>query len=116
MVEGQQGHTRCRILGLDIDALTLSQVCEQCQRAVVEAKPLTIGVVNAAKLVRARDDISLREAIIGCDLVLADGMSVVWASRLLGERLPERVAGIVRIETVLGLPDIRHAVPVGIFG
>jgi N-acetylglucosaminyldiphosphoundecaprenol N-acetyl-beta-D-mannosaminyltransferase len=29
-----------------------------------------------------------------CDMVLADGQAVVWASRVLGSPLPERVAGI----------------------
>src|SRR5207247_3572807 len=37
---------------------------------------------------------ALREAILGCDLINADGQPVVWASRLLGRPLKERVAGI----------------------
>jgi N-acetylglucosaminyldiphosphoundecaprenol N-acetyl-beta-D-mannosaminyltransferase len=41
-----------------------------------------------------RRDPDLRAAVAGCDLVLADGQSVVWASRLLRTPLPERVAGI----------------------
>ena len=41
---------------------------------------------------RRRPD--LREALLACDLMLADGMAVVWASRLLGRPLPERIAGI----------------------
>ena len=50
--------------------------------------------INAAKLVTMHDDAELREIVDGCDLVNADGQSVVWASRLLGDPLPERVAGI----------------------
>jgi N-acetylglucosaminyldiphosphoundecaprenol N-acetyl-beta-D-mannosaminyltransferase len=59
-----------------------------------------VGCVNAAKLVRMRGNDRLRDAVTGCDLVLADGQSVVWASRLLGQPLPERVAGI---DLLLGL-------------
>ena len=39
-------------------------------------------------------DERLREIIRSCALVNADGSSVVWASRILGQPLPERVAGI----------------------
>jgi N-acetylglucosaminyldiphosphoundecaprenol N-acetyl-beta-D-mannosaminyltransferase len=41
-----------------------------------------------------RGDVRLARAVAECGLVLADGQSVVWASRLLGAPLPERVAGI----------------------
>jgi N-acetylglucosaminyldiphosphoundecaprenol N-acetyl-beta-D-mannosaminyltransferase len=36
----------------------------------------------------------LRNIIQNCDLVNADGMPIVWASRLLGKPLKERVAGV----------------------
>ncbi|MDD5489010.1 MAG: WecB/TagA/CpsF family glycosyltransferase, partial [Candidatus Omnitrophica bacterium] len=39
-------------------------------------------------------DPALMEIISSCDMINADGMSVVWASRLLGKALKERVTGI----------------------
>jgi N-acetylglucosaminyldiphosphoundecaprenol N-acetyl-beta-D-mannosaminyltransferase len=51
-------------------------------------------VLNAAKIVSMRKNPQLRAAVAGSDLILADGQAVVWASRLLREPLPERVAGI----------------------
>jgi N-acetylglucosaminyldiphosphoundecaprenol N-acetyl-beta-D-mannosaminyltransferase len=51
-------------------------------------------VVNAAKLVASHDDHVLRATINACSIVNADGQSVVWASKFLGDPLPERVAGI----------------------
>ncbi len=50
--------------------------------------------LNAAKVVRARDDQRLMAILQSAQLVNADGQSLVWASRLLGDPLPERVAGI----------------------
>jgi N-acetylglucosaminyldiphosphoundecaprenol N-acetyl-beta-D-mannosaminyltransferase len=55
---------------------------------------LRIGVVNAAKIVNMQRDPLLREDVVSSDVILADGMAVVWAARLLGYLLPERVAGI----------------------
>ena len=51
-------------------------------------------VVNVAKVVQAHRDVELRNILNSCDLVNADGQPIVWASRLLGRPLPERVAGI----------------------
>src|SRR5260370_21921676 len=59
-------------------------------------------MVNAAKVIAMRKDPRLREAVCRCGLVLADGQSVVWASRLLRSALPERVAGIDLFQQLLG--------------
>jgi N-acetylglucosaminyldiphosphoundecaprenol N-acetyl-beta-D-mannosaminyltransferase len=44
-------------------------------------------------LIKSIHDEELYETLARCDLVLADGMPLVWASRLLGAGLKERVAG-----------------------
>jgi exopolysaccharide biosynthesis WecB/TagA/CpsF family protein len=85
---------RRSLFGVPVDPLTMDQAVERCLDAVRRAEPLEVGVVNAAKLVNMRRDPRLAEAVTGCDLVLADGQAVVWASRLLRAPLPERVAGI----------------------
>jgi N-acetylglucosaminyldiphosphoundecaprenol N-acetyl-beta-D-mannosaminyltransferase len=50
-------------------------------------------VLNAAKVVAMHDDDALRETVRHCDFVQADGMPIVWLSRLTGRPLPGRVAG-----------------------
>ena len=90
-----------RMLGVDIDALTLDQTVQRCLAAIDSGEPLEVGVVNAAKLVNMRRDPELRAAVCGCDLIVADGQSVVWASRVLGAKLPERVAGIDLFQRLL---------------
>jgi N-acetylglucosaminyldiphosphoundecaprenol N-acetyl-beta-D-mannosaminyltransferase len=85
---------RRRLFGIEVDPLSMDQTVASCVAATVSARQLEIGVVNAAKIVRMRHDPALRAAVAGCDLVLADGQAVVWASRLLRAPLPERVAGI----------------------
>jgi exopolysaccharide biosynthesis WecB/TagA/CpsF family protein len=82
------------LFGIPIAPLTMPEVVERVARAVESRESLLIGVVNAAKVVNMRRDASLRRSVLEADLVLADGMSVVWAGRALGSRLPERVAGI----------------------
>jgi N-acetylglucosaminyldiphosphoundecaprenol N-acetyl-beta-D-mannosaminyltransferase len=48
---------------------------------------------NVDHLRRCRRDLSYSAVLAEADLVVADGMPLVWASRLLGTPLPERVAG-----------------------
>jgi N-acetylglucosaminyldiphosphoundecaprenol N-acetyl-beta-D-mannosaminyltransferase len=82
------------ILGVPIDALTMEEVLDQVHGAIIGRGRLRIGMVNAAKLVHMRRDSTLRADVLSCDLILADGVPVVWASQLLRRSLPERVAGI----------------------
>ncbi|AXH96397.1 WecB/TagA/CpsF family glycosyltransferase [Ornithinimicrobium avium] len=83
-----------QLFGLPLDPLTMQQTCERCEQAIVDHQTLLLGMLNAAKVVDQRHDPRLSAALCACDLVLPDGMSVVVASRLLGVRAPERVAGI----------------------
>ena len=79
---------------LPIAPITLQEALDRVDAAIAARTRLRIGVVNAAKIVHMASDASLREDVLASDLVLADGASVVWARRLLGRPLPERVAGI----------------------
>lgn len=85
---------RLELLGAPVDALTMNGVLDLADAAIERREPLLVGVVNAAKLVQMRHNAELRQAVLDADVTLADGMSVVWAARLLGRPLPERVTGI----------------------
>lgn len=86
--------TRQNLFGLAVDALTMDAAVARCVAAADAGERLEVGVVNAAKIVAMRSDRQLAESVAGCGLILADGQSVVWASRVLRKPLPERVAGI----------------------
>lgn len=94
-------HATREPLGCPIHAMTLGQALVEVDRAIRTRSRLRIGVVNAAKLVNMRRDAELREDVLSSDLILADGMAVVWAARLLGRPLPERVAGIDLMQEML---------------
>ncbi|MFL4479382.1 WecB/TagA/CpsF family glycosyltransferase [Paeniglutamicibacter sp. ORCA_105] len=77
-----------------MDALTMDESIDEAIRLIETRQSAQHVVVNAAKLVAAVADDDLRAIIDGCSIVNADGQAVVWASRLLGCPLPERVTGI----------------------
>jgi N-acetylglucosaminyldiphosphoundecaprenol N-acetyl-beta-D-mannosaminyltransferase len=96
------------LFGLQVDSVTLREVVDRCRNAVNERQRLLVGVVNAAKIVNIRRDPALRDALLECDLIVADGQSVVWASKILGDPLPERVTGIDLFQALLELADVEH--------
>ncbi len=79
------------IFGFRFDAMRIEDVVARCARALQTRQRVLIGVLNAAKVVTSRRDRLLRSSLLDCDVLLADGQSIVWASRLLGRGLPERV-------------------------
>ena len=101
----QSAGLRRTVLGIPVDAVTRGQAVEVCLAAVRARRTLEIGVVNVAKLVTLQEDRPLREAIVRCGLIIADGLPVVWAGRLLGQPLPERVTGIDLFLDLLAAAD-----------
>lgn len=91
--------------GIRLHAATMEEALAAADRAIQERSSLTFGMVNIAKLVNARKDALLRESLLEADMVLADGLPVVWLSRLGGRPLPERVAGIDLMHRLLELAD-----------
>jgi N-acetylglucosaminyldiphosphoundecaprenol N-acetyl-beta-D-mannosaminyltransferase len=83
-----------KVLGVPIHAMTMAEVLYRIDEEIAARGRLRIGVVNAAKIVSMRSDQGLRQAVLSSDVIVADGMSVVWACRLLNRPIPERITGI----------------------
>lgn len=72
-------------------------------------------VVNVSKLVHIQSDPELAASVRDCDIVNIDGMGVVWAARMLGHKVPERVAGVDLFGKLLE-EAARHGFPVFLLG
>jgi N-acetylglucosaminyldiphosphoundecaprenol N-acetyl-beta-D-mannosaminyltransferase len=81
------------VLGCPISKLNLDQVIVEAENFIKSKKPHYIAVVNVAKIVKMRSDRQLTGSVKSADLIGADGVPLVWASRLLGNPLPGRVNG-----------------------
>ncbi|WP_162342128.1 WecB/TagA/CpsF family glycosyltransferase [Cyclobacterium salsum] len=94
---------RIQICNVPVDSLTMDQTVELIDQSIQKKESLHHVVVNAAKLVNAQKDPELRDSIVDCDIINADGQSIVWAARFLNQYLPERVAGIDLMENLVAL-------------
>lgn len=85
---------RAEVLGCRIDSLDLEQTLAVCEEVIATRSYAQHMSINVAKLMALRTDAELRAGVEDAELVTADGQPIVWASRLLGDPLPCRVAAI----------------------
>ncbi len=88
-------------MGCKVDNLDMEETLGVVDGFIRSGRPHQHVVVNVDKIVKASRDPALREIINGCDLINADGMPVVWASRLLGKQLKARVTGVDLFEALM---------------
>jgi N-acetylglucosaminyldiphosphoundecaprenol N-acetyl-beta-D-mannosaminyltransferase len=81
------------ILGVPFDHVTIQETVERVDAMIASRRPHYIVTANVDFLVQAHRDVELRRILLEADLILCDGTPVLWASRWLGNGLPERVAG-----------------------
>jgi UDP-N-acetylglucosamine 2-epimerase (non-hydrolysing) len=92
---------RIEILGCQVDNLSMDETLEVIGGLIASGQPHRHVVVNVDKVVKASYTPELRQIINSCALINADGMPVVWASRLLGKPLKARVAGVDLFEALM---------------
>ena len=82
-----------RLRALDVHALTERGCVDHIISALADHRGGWVVTPNLDILRRADRDAAFRAMIEEADLRVADGMPLIWASRLQGTPLPERVTG-----------------------
>jgi N-acetylglucosaminyldiphosphoundecaprenol N-acetyl-beta-D-mannosaminyltransferase len=88
------------VLGMPIDALDRTSVLQKIVNAVEVGRPFLLSTPNVNFLTASQRDADFRESLMQSDLCPADGMPIVWISRLLGMPIKERVSGSDLFETI----------------
>mgnify|MGYP001609591999 CR=1 FL=1 len=82
---------KTRLLGVPIDRVTPESFLHRLEQFITDGEKHIVLYANADCLNQAVFDRRYAKILQEAELVCADGMGVVWASRLTGEPLPERV-------------------------
>ena len=89
--------TPCVLFGVPVDGYTNDETLDRLGHLIDDGRrhgrAHQVATVNVDFLVNAITDRTVLDLLQNSALNLADGMPLVWASRLLGTPLPERVAG-----------------------
>jgi N-acetylglucosaminyldiphosphoundecaprenol N-acetyl-beta-D-mannosaminyltransferase len=103
------------ILGLPFHAVTLQDAVQSVRAAVRARRRLFLSTPNLNFLIGSRSDDAFRASVLHSDLSVADGMPLVWMSRLLGTPLPERVTGSDLFERLRNDPLPAGQAPIKVF-
>ncbi len=94
---------RINILNCPIDKITMEETLNAIDESIKNKINLHHVVVNAAKMVHMQKDKELYDSVVSSNIINADGQAVVWASKFLGQPLPERVSGIDLMQNLVKL-------------
>ncbi len=84
---------RVDVLGCPFDRISFDDTVETVRAAVRERRRLQVVPGNVDFVMKARRDPVFCERLTSADLIVADGVPVVWAASLLGDPIAGRVSG-----------------------
>lgn len=87
--------------GLRIHALSFEQAIEQIVNLIRRREGGYVVTPNVDHVVLVRSNKEFRASYDHANLVLVDGMPIVWASKLLGPPLPQKISGSDLIEPLM---------------
>lgn len=91
------------LFGVPIANLTGQEALERIAEFVSSRRPHHVVTSDSLMLVRAQRDEEFRQILERADLVTPDGAGVIWAGRMLGQRLREKVSGVDLVERICGI-------------
>lgn len=80
------------LLGVAFEVIDMPTVLDRMKQAVQSRSRMVLSTPNVNNIVTVQHNAGYRDAVAGCELVVPDGMPLVWLARLLGIRT-RRIAG-----------------------
>ena len=96
------------ILGVPFDNVTLAETLALAGEMIASGQPHYATTVGVDFLAAALDDVELRHILFDAHLVVAEEKTVVWASKILGNPLPENVTVPNLIPQLLALAEQKN--------
>ena len=84
---------RVEVLGVPVDCVSMNEVVDWADSMIKAQYPCTILAVNPEKVIRAQQDSELLAQLRSADLLIPDGIGIVFAVRILGLGHAERIPG-----------------------
>lgn len=94
---------KVNLFNTPIDALSLKETVALARDAIKNRDQLHHIAVNVAKVVHMQTDKQLYDSVVSADIINADGLPLVWVSKLFGDPIPERVTGVDLMQALVEL-------------
>jgi N-acetylglucosaminyldiphosphoundecaprenol N-acetyl-beta-D-mannosaminyltransferase len=106
-VTAQALQPRAHILGCVFDRLSMAETIARIEGIIAARRPSQHLAISATNVVAVQEDPRLRTIMEECAIVSADGQGIVWASKLLGDPLPERVNAADLMEALFPVAEAK---------
>jgi N-acetylglucosaminyldiphosphoundecaprenol N-acetyl-beta-D-mannosaminyltransferase len=104
------------LFGIPIDAADRASVLGKIAAAAQAGKPFLLSTPNVNFVAESQRDPKFRESLLQSDHCCADGMPIVWISRLLGLPIKQRVSGSDLFEMLRADESCSRPLKVFLFG
>lgn len=101
-------HKKVDLLGFHMDNLSMKETVDLVDNTIINNKSIILTDINAGKIIQINEDPQLKKWVLESDIIQVDGQAVIWASKMLGKPLKERVAGIDLVENLIELAHIKN--------
>ena len=85
--------SRMRFLNTEVDNLTMEEAICKINELIVNKKPSYVVTPNVDHIVKLEEDKEFQEVYKSADLILTDGMPLIWISKLKKNPIKEKVSG-----------------------
>lgn len=89
------------LFGYRLENLSFNEAKNRITQFLKENKKVIITPINPEKIIKSLKDEKLREILLNSDLLLPDGYGIIFASKILGLHIKERITGIDMFESLL---------------
>lgn len=93
---------RIDVMGVGFDSLTLKESVTEALRLISERRSAYVVTPNPEIVMMCRADGAVMDAVQNADLVLPDGIGVVYGAKILGTPLKQKVPGIDFVQSLMG--------------
>lgn len=84
---------KIELLGIEINNFTMSDALGRVEALIESRKKSMVFPLNVYMVVKIHKDKVFKSVLSGGDIILSDGMSLLWGAKILGRPLREKVSG-----------------------
>ena len=85
---------RIDVMGVGFDSLTMDEAVARARDLMAERRAAYVVTPNPEIVMLCREDAAAMQAVQNADLVLADGIGVIYGAKILGTPLRAKLPGI----------------------
>ncbi|CAM2077818.1 MAG: WecB/TagA/CpsF family glycosyltransferase [uncultured Clostridium sp.] len=85
--------SRIKFLNTEVDNLTMNEAVQKIEQLILSKKPSYVVTPNVDHIVKLEKDKEFQEVYKEADLILTDGMPLIWISKMKKTPIKEKVSG-----------------------